>query len=393
MCLALSFKENQKELSNLEQQEKTLTEGIEKKNLSLRISDLKTRIPNEIEITEWKDLLTQYVTEEIVDKPHMTLEQMRAELVAQPKLPKDLRPKRKKSTYLFESKKKNIKSFIDHFDFGVGAGSAMGNESSSWLSLTEHAKVIKFCLHFLFSSFMSRLTATYLLFEQIDITGAIDRRKRAMLCLSLYKILITSEHSKTPSHWAKIMKVVKNELAEATMILNEALMVNGTLSTKEKDSIVNSEKIHIFVLGLAEFVRVARFIKATIDDLFCQDIADDNDLARKNEMGIGLIDDFNEIESSWTTIALKTKNVGLELSIQIETVCEMRTRRLNSMQNEIIDQTIPLCNLTLQPECQTSTYDRYGESICTTSLIEWEGRNYLACTANFWANKISCVCP
>jgi len=110
-------------------------------HVSNRMSELERNIPNDKEISGWRKKLSAYIAEEIVDRPHLTLNDMRSSLKSSPRLSKHLRPKRIKSPKSDKDVGSNTKKFIDYFDNGVGAGSVLSDDNK-WLAIGEHAKVI-----------------------------------------------------------------------------------------------------------------------------------------------------------------------------------------------------------------------------------------------------------
>ena len=167
-------------------------------------------------------------------------------------------------------------------------------------------------------------------------------------------------------------------------------MVDSTLSKKQRASILKSDKFKIYMLGLAEFVRVSRLIEATVYDLFGIDDSQEHTSFSKESLNFELAHDFREVEASWKNLIMKVQNLGCKIELHLDTVTDIRKRRLRKhVVQEGINASLELCALSLQPNLAESNTGPNK----TTTIINWEGKKFMACIANLWANKISPDAP
>jgi hypothetical protein len=82
------------------------------------------------------------------------------------------------------------------------------------------------------------------------------------------------------------------------------------------------------------------------------------------------------VETSWAKVQRVSRELGLS-PVQIEGVVEIRR---SNVEGEA------LCGLTLQ-----RMSDSYQGT--TKAQVEWGGKRFMACSANFWANVVSPSVP
>jgi hypothetical protein len=179
---------------------------------------------------------------------------------------------------------------------------------------------------------------------------------------------MTSSHTKSISHWKTIINIVRDELAMGSMLLEEAKSLSG-----EQAVVV---ALATLVAGLAEYVRVVRSIMATLGDLLGEDVNVDPTRWSKDMV---LLQSAFQVEELWTSVQRAAK--GSKLMVPpLESVVEIRTKGLLHFGDK------DLCQLTLQPLAST-------KNGTTQSPVEWQGKVFMACAANFWSNRVSTTVP
>jgi hypothetical protein len=181
-------------------------------------------------------------------------------------------------------------------------------------------------------------------------------------------MLLTTDNKSSLNHWERIFDVVRDELAMGSFLLEEAKSIAGEKAV--------CSALEMWVAGLGEYVRVTRSIASTLCDLLCLDI-DVDGLQMKNIMA--LLDSAIEVEDLWATVYGASKELNLALP-KLETISDIRIKCLQRFSSE------NLCHLTLQP---LSDEDKGT----TKNSVEWSGRHFLACAANFWSNRVSTDVP
>jgi hypothetical protein len=170
-----------------------------------------------------------------------------------------------------------------------------------------------------------------------------------------------------------IISAVENDLLKGNKIMD---YLSNSLSSKDRACIIKSSKFRDHIYGLAEYVRVVRSITATIGDLLCVEKNIDvreSSLSQWNNNAI--IFDAIVIENLWSEITSKALALGISPFPQLESVVEIRARAINFD----APQKGTFCQLTLRP--------LEGGS-CTQSPVVWNGKKYMACAANFCANRV-----
>jgi len=173
-----------------------------------------------------------------------------------------------------------------------------------------------------------------------------------------------------------IISTVESDLQRGNRILD---YVSNSLSSADRAFIIKSRKLRDHICALAEFVRVVRSITATIGELLCVDKKVDvqeSTLPQWNDNAI--IADAIVIEYLWSEIISKAVALGIVSYVpQLESVVEIRARALSFYNAREKDE---FCQLTLQP--------LVGGTSCTRSPVVWNGKKYMACAANFCANRV-----
>ncbi len=203
-------------------------------------------------------------------------------------------------------------------------------------------------------------------YAQASIDPA-ESMKRGERCCQVM-MLLTTDNKSSLNHWERIFDVVRDELAMGSFLLEEAKSIAGEKAV--------CSALEMWVAGLGEYVRVTRSIASTLCDLLCLDI-DVDGLQMKNIMA--LLDSAIEVEDLWATVYGASKELNLALP-KLETISDIRIKCLQRFSSE------NLCHLTLQP---LSDEDKGT----TKNSVEWSGRHFLACAANFWSNRVSTDVP
>ena len=195
--------------------------------------------------------------------------------------------------------------------------------------------------------------------------------------VSLEEILsskLGAEFHRLVGDWKNvIISAVENDLQKGNKIMD---YLSNSLSSKDRASIIKSSKFRDLIYGLAEFVRVVRSITATIGDLLCVEKNIDvreSSLSQWNDNAI--IFDAIVIENLWCDITSKAVALGISPVPQLESVVEIRARAINFD----VPKKGTFCQLTLRP---------LEEGSCTQSPVVWNGKKYMACAANFCANRV-----
>ena len=192
--------------------------------------------------------------------------------------------------------------------------------------------------------------------------------------LNLQEIVCTkfgAEFSRLVGDWENlIVSAVKNDLQEGNKNMDH---LSNNLSSGDRAFIVKSRRFRDYIFGLAEFVRVVRSITATIGDLSCVGKNVDVNLPQWHENEI--IADVIHIENLWSEIISKVVALGISPVPKLESVVDIRARAIHFD----ISKKSTFCHLTLRP--------LKGE-LCTLSPVIWRDKAYMACAANFCANRV-----
>jgi len=187
------------------------------------------------------------------------------------------------------------------------------------------------------------------------------------------------EYGKLPGMYSSIITAVENDLQRGNKIMD---YVSNTLSSKDKAFIIKSRKLRDHISGLAEFVRIVRSITATIGELLGVNKnidVQESTLTQWNDNAI--IADVIVVEYLWSEIISKAVALGIvSQAPQLESVVEIRARGDLSF-DDARRQKDDFCQLTLQPLLEEETSS-------TRSPVVWNGKKYMACAANFCANRV-----
>jgi hypothetical protein len=203
--------------------------------------------------------------------------------------------------------------------------------------------------------------------------GATRSLNRAKRCHSIVSML-TSSHSKLiSSDWTTMISNARDELAMGLVLLHEAKALR-----KEERAQVRSS-ISTMVSGLGEYVRVVRSIVATIGDILCLDAktALSSDNWESSWHGLDMIKLALEVEDIWRSVESASKVLKLSIQTSLDS--------LEGIRSQTLEEHPVLCHLTLQPlvSCHEDTRSR----------VDWDGKPFLACAANFYANRVSATAP
>jgi hypothetical protein len=179
-------------------------------------------------------------------------------------------------------------------------------------------------------------------------------------------------------YWDQVMNVMRDELVNGCTLINEA----KSLPTKELARA--SKPLQTMILGLREFVRVARSIIATLGDLLLLDPKAllTVDTLSSSWCSLRILQVGLEIESAWKSIVQESKSLFPSLGDDVEapSIVEIRSSVLDILQNG------DLCELTLQPLLSTN-------KSTTKAAVQWNGKRFMACSGNLLANRCSFYAP
>lgn len=178
--------------------------------------------------------------------------------------------------------------------------------------------------------------------------------------------ILTSSHTKLLSHWDRITNIVRDELAMSSFLIEEAK------SLSNEKAILSA--LGTLVAGLGEYVRVVRSITATLGDLLGVDVNVDPTRWSKD---MTVLQSSLQVEELWTSVEHAAKDLKLAVP-PLESVIEIRAKCISYFYHN------NLCQLTLQPLFTDGT---------TQSPVEWEGKVFMACAANFWSNRVTTTVP
>ena len=184
------------------------------------------------------------------------------------------------------------------------------------------------------------------------------------------------EFSKLAADWKHvIVSTVEHDVQRGNKILDYIL---NNLSFRERALITKSRKLRDHILSLGEMVRLVRYITATIGELLCVDKnieVQESTLSQWDDNAV--IADAVVIDYIWSEIAVKAARMDIELP-QLESVVEIRSAGALPFDSH---QRGHFCELTLWPLT-------LKEDVSTVSPVSWNGKRYMACAANFCANRL-----
>jgi hypothetical protein len=212
----------------------------------------------------------------------------------------------------------------------------------------------------------------------MDIPLDASRRQRAERCIQLLELLSTSQTKRLGStYWRQVFTVALEELAFGITLLNEA----ERLSSREREQV--RRPLELLIAGFAEYIRVVRSIVATIGDLLMLEPSAllTIDTWTSTWCSMSIIENVLVIEKLWKEIRNKSSELGLSMSSAVES----KDNSLNAIRTTSVHRfpaSSHVCQLTLQP---ISPEDKET----TKSEVTWQGRKYMACSANFLVHR----CP
>jgi hypothetical protein len=202
-----------------------------------------------------------------------------------------------------------------------------------------------------------------------------ERRKRVRGCMKLIELLLFSHIKLASTYWAQCFAIIRDELAAASSVLQEF----ARMSKVDREYARDSGTLQTYVDGLGEFVRVCRFITATLGDLLMLEPATPltNETLNSSWGSLSVVNDALTVETLWMGIEELCQTLGLSSGRNLETIVDIRSRCCRR------DGSSQLCQFTLQSPPPT------GEQQDPHAMVTWEGQFFMAGTANLLANN----CP
>ena len=200
-----------------------------------------------------------------------------------------------------------------------------------------------------------------------------ETRSRVDRCVQVLDVLSKMNHNKGSSYWEQVLKILNEDLAQGHSVLVE------TKKFSREEIAELSKSLRTMVAALREYVRVSRSIVATIGDVL---LLDPNALLTVDTMAstwcsLSILEMALDIESKWNSILKMSKSIPTLSEISdAPGLTEMRSTSLAHFQQGT------LCELTLQPLLEQN-------KTTTMAKVEWNGRPFMACSANLLANR----CP
>ena len=194
-----------------------------------------------------------------------------------------------------------------------------------------------------------------------------ETRNASSLAQALLK-KFGSEFAGLPGVWKEIIDTVESDMRRGIRILD---YMSTKLSRADQSFIVKSDKLSNHILGLAEFLRVIRSIAASVGDLLGVDKSAELKESTLSEWHFeDIIVNAAVVENLYTDLISRAVTVGiLSGPPAIPSVAEIRESNGGGT----------ICHLTLQ----TTTEDK-----STRSVVIWKDRPFMACSANFCANRL-----
>jgi len=204
-------------------------------------------------------------------------------------------------------------------------------------------------------------------------TPAVDSSEKSTL-EEILQSKLGNEYVKLAIDWQRIITSTEKDLQRGNKIME---YISNSLSSKDRLYIIKSRKLREYFSSLVECVRLVRLITATIGDLLCIDKdveVQESTLSQWNNNAI--VANAIIIEYLWIEIAAKAVENDIVLP-KLESVVEIRSRSGHPLDEH---QANRLCQLTLQVPVKE-------EGTCTKSSVMWNRKRYMACAANFCANR------
>ena len=178
-----------------------------------------------------------------------------------------------------------------------------------------------------------------------------------------------SEFVGLPRVWKEICDAVECDMQRGIRILD---YISTQLSRTDQSLVVKSDKISSHILALAEFLRIIRSIAASIGDLLG---VDKSAVLQESTLSEWHLDDIivsaAVVENLYTTLISKAVSMGiLSEPPALPSVTEIRKSN---------GSRTTFCHLTLQAVTEDKS---------TRSVVLWKDKHYMACSANFCANRL-----
>jgi hypothetical protein len=202
-------------------------------------------------------------------------------------------------------------------------------------------------------------------------------RRRTQRCLQVLGSMTSTDNSKLAStFWVQIFDVVNEELEQATRLLVETV----PFSSEGWSEI--SAPLSVMVRGLAEYMRVTRSIVASIGDVLLLDESAmlTVDTWTSTWCSLSVLEKALDSEKKWKEIQNQLIRTPLG-AVDTVSVEEIRSEA-NSPYVGTRDSDNAFCHLTLQPLWEKN-------KAATTDQVSFQGKSFMACSANFLANR----CP
>lgn len=212
----------------------------------------------------------------------------------------------------------------------------------------------------------------------MEIPLSSERDARAQRCLQLMALLTTSHSKLASTYWNQAYSIAKDELSLGSFLMDEI----ADLSPQAL--VLVRMKVETYLYSLGEIVRVCRSIAATIGDLLMLDPSSlmTIDTLTSSWCSLDLLKEYLNIEKSWKELEAMASHVGIRdqrKKGKLECLTEIRQR---SAAKPVSGSR--LCHFTLQP---LSRKDKHAAYLGTKTPVVWNGHKFMACAANFLANK------
>ena len=209
----------------------------------------------------------------------------------------------------------------------------------------------------------------------VEIPISSERKKRMQRCLQIATLLSSDRSKLASAYWTAAISTAKDELSLGFSLCIEA----KNLTKKERLAVLPS--LYTYIRGLSEILRVIRMIVATIGDLLMLDATSlfTVDTVASSWCSLAILKEVLEIEDLWKSISDEFSKISMEdkvaKKLNIASISDLR--ELSSVTTASPNQ---LCQFTLQP---------ISEGCETVVAVQWGNRCFMACAANFLANRCS----
>jgi len=182
-----------------------------------------------------------------------------------------------------------------------------------------------------------------------------------------------NEYVKLAKDWQCIITSTEKDLQQGNKIME---YISSSLSSKDRLHIIKSRKLRDYLSSIGECVRLVRLITATIGDLLCiNKVIEVHESTLSQWNNNAIVANAIVIEYLWIEIAAKAMENNIVLP-KLQSIVEIRSRS-STLDSRQVNH---LCQLTLQVPVEE-------EGTSTQSSVMWNGKRYMACAANFCANR------